>query len=93
MENSLSTGVIVGGEGNFYVFFSIQKILPHIGEETVIGNHDNGDPLQSSFEVAYPNMPDVCSVISYSPYPWNLFYAADNTVVLKICFFYYPLLN
>jgi hypothetical protein len=67
------------------------KNLPHIGEETVIGNHENGDPLHSSFEVSYPCRPDVCSVISYTPYPGYLFSVAENTVALKICYFY-PLL-
>ena len=57
----------------------------------VIGKRVNGDPLRSSCEVAYRYMLDVCSVISYTPFPWYLFSTAENIVVLKICYFY-PLL-
>jgi hypothetical protein len=67
--------------------FFLKKILPYIGEETVMGDNDNGDSLQSNSEVAYPCMPDSCSIISYIHYRWYLIYAAENTVVVKICYF------
>jgi len=73
------------------LIFSLNKILPHIGEEPIIGNNDNGDPLHSNFEVVDPYVPDGCSIISYTHYRWYFIYAAENTVVVKICYFY-PLL-
>jgi len=90
VENSLSTGVIVGSEGNFCLFFSLKKFAP-LDEETVIGNNDKVDPLHSNCEVIYTYMPVGCSIISYNHYQWYLICADESTVVVNICYFY-PLL-
>jgi hypothetical protein len=66
--------------------FAFFFILPHTGEETVIGNRDNGEQVYSNFEVAHVHMPDCCSVISYTTYPLYVCAAAaaaENTVVVK----------